>query len=146
MYLFSHFIEFIPFYIRDKYYLCYYLNLFLHFIHAFFVSAFKPKNFCLLFDVIMCHVWYFHEICTLSYLMIEYDIQMYVWYLLVRFHFLSNLMRNFNYLYFKLCLIKNSIKIWYYESIWLNDSNNISHDYIFSNTLVAIYKINLKDK
>ena len=37
------------------------------------------------------------------------------------------------------------LKIWYYESMQLEDSNKISLDYIFSYTLTAIYKISSKD-
>ena len=59
--------------------------------------------------------------------------------------FLRNSMCYFDHLYIKLNTSKN-YKNLYYESMQLEDSNKISHDYIFSYTLAAIYKISLNDK
>ena len=61
------------------------------------------------------------------------------------FNFLRNPMHYIDYLYIERCKSKN-IKKLYYKSMRLDKSNKISLEYIFSYTLVTIYKISLNDK
>ena len=65
--------------------------------------------------------------------------------LLATFDFLRNLIHYFDYLYIKLHKFKNYKKLILLK-LQLDDSNNISFDYIYFYTLITIYKISFNDE